>query len=57
MKGPIIKEQVARTAEDFIFLRRALKYTVPFSYIPPLDINENTLKKVDNEEIRAAILK
>lgn len=32
-----------------MFLREALKLAVPFTFIPPLDINESMLKKVDNE--------
>lgn len=48
IKSNFIKDPVERTVSDFIFLRNALTKTYPYSLIPPLDITEKDLAKIDN---------
>ena len=56
IKNNIFEEPVERTIEDFVFLRKALKTTLPFTFIPPLNVTDKDLENIEKDFVRNSLI-
>ena len=56
IKSNIVENVPIRKVQDFRFLRQALSKQCPFTFIPPLNITDKDLGKVDEEVTKSKLI-